>query len=86
MKYTPRTDEKNDELLDQDSYTSWLEMSQFARQLERELNAAKDRIKRLEEAGDKLYETVACGCGMSGPCRSCRDATDKWDEYKEIKP
>ncbi len=26
----------------------------FARQLERELNAANDRIKRLEEAGSKL--------------------------------
>lgn len=53
MKYTPRTDEKNDELLDQDSYTSWLEMSQFARQLERELNAAKERIKRLEDIIDR---------------------------------
>jgi hypothetical protein len=26
----------------------------FARQLERELNAANERIKRLEEAGDEL--------------------------------
>lgn len=29
----------------------------FARQLERELAAANDRIKRLEEAGDALSET-----------------------------
>lgn len=28
--------------------------SQFARQLERELNAANERIKRLEEAGDAM--------------------------------
>jgi hypothetical protein len=28
----------------------------FACQLERELNAANERIKRLEEAGDALYE------------------------------
>jgi len=28
----------------------------FACILERELNAANDRIKRLEEAGDALYE------------------------------
>ena len=28
--------------------------SDFARKLERELNAANDRIKRLEEAGDEL--------------------------------
>jgi cbb3-type cytochrome oxidase cytochrome c subunit len=45
-----------------------------------------ERIKRLEKLGRELYETVGCGCGMSGPCRSCRDATDKWDEYKEAKP
>lgn len=54
--------------------------------LELQNGQLQDRIKRLEEAGDKLYETVACGCGMSGPCRSCRDATDKWDEAKEAKP
>jgi len=28
----------------------------FARNLERELNTAQDRIKRLEEAGDELFE------------------------------
>ena len=28
--------------------------SDFARKLERELNAANERIKRLEEAGDEL--------------------------------
>ena len=47
---TPRTDQQNDDLLNSDSYTSWLEISGFARQLERELNAANERIKRLEEA------------------------------------
>jgi histidyl-tRNA synthetase len=41
---TPRTDQQNDNLLNSDSYTSWLEMSGFARQLERELNAvSKER-------------------------------------------
>ena len=30
--------------------------SDFARQLERELNAANDRIKRLEEAGNRLKD------------------------------
>jgi hypothetical protein len=52
----------------------------------RNLELANERIKRLEKLGRELYETVGCGCGMSGPCRSCRDATDKWDEYKEAKP
>jgi hypothetical protein len=51
-----------------------------------ERNAAYERIKCLEKLGDQLYETVGCGCGMSGPCKSCRDATGKWDEYKEAKP
>jgi len=44
---TPRTDQQNDDLLNSDSYTSWLEMSGFARKLERELNAANDRIRLL---------------------------------------
>ena len=44
MSDTPRTDAVQYELLDQDTYTSWLETSQFARQLERELNAANSRI------------------------------------------
>ena len=53
MSDTPRTDAVQYELLDQDTYTSWLETTQFARQLERELNAAQDRIKRLKEALDE---------------------------------
>lgn len=44
---TPRTDQQNDDLLNSDSYTSWLEMSGFARKLERELNAANERIRLL---------------------------------------
>lgn len=58
MSDTPRTDDKNNELLDFDSYASWLEMSAFARQLERELNAANDRIKRLEEEYHDLIMQV----------------------------
>jgi bacterioferritin (cytochrome b1) len=50
------------------------------------IDELKQRIKRMEKLGDQLYETVGCGCGMSGPCKSCREATDKWDEYKEAKP
>jgi len=44
---TPRTDQQNDNLLNSDSYTSWLEMSGFARKLERELNEANERIPLL---------------------------------------
>ena len=42
--------------------------------LERELNAANDRIKRLEEAGNEM---------MSEPCEyTCQ----KWIKGKEAKP
>jgi hypothetical protein len=46
----------------------------------------QDRIKRLEEAGDKLYSAIYCGCLMDGPCKACSDAADMWDEIKEVKP
>ena len=46
----------------------------FACQLERELNAAIDRIKRLEEAGDRMSHTCVT-----------IDA-DRWRKAKEDKP
>ncbi len=52
----------------------------------RELNRLNDRIKRLEEVGDKLYSAIYCGCLMDGPCKTCSDAADLWDEIKEAKP
>ena len=45
-----------------------------------------ERIKRLEEVGDKLYSAIYCGCLMDGPCKTCSDAADLWDEIKEAKP
>ena len=45
----------------------------FARQLERELNAANDRIKRLEEAGDAMF------------LRSTRVGREIWNKAKEDK-
>ena len=52
MSDTPRTDAHNwNEGHYDDPLHSLLD---FAKQLERELNAANDRIKRLEEAGDEL--------------------------------
>jgi hypothetical protein len=49
-------------------------------------HAANERIKRLEEVGDKLYSAIYCGCLMDGPCKTCSDAADLWDEIKEAKP
>ena len=42
--------------------------------LERQLNAANDRIKRLEEAGDAM---------MSEPCEY---TFEQWIKAKEVKP
>jgi len=46
----------------------------------------KERIKRLEEAGDAVEERLGCGCGCSGPCRVCQSASGNWFESKEAKP
>ena len=58
---TPRTNEQINgkpctrfAILAGDSLRDALVPSDFSRQLERELNAANERIKRLEEAGDAL--------------------------------
>ena len=60
MSDTQRTDEQINgkpctrfEILAGDSLRNALVPSEFARSLERELNAANDRIKRLESGGDK---------------------------------
>lgn len=65
MSDTPRTDEQINgkpctrfEILDGDSLRNAAVPSEFARTLECELNAAKDRIKRLEEAGDEMEKYI----------------------------
>ena len=50
----------------------------FARYLERELNAANERIKRLEEAGDE----IAKWADRNTPVTVRND----WNEAKEAKP
>lgn len=71
MSDTPRTDAEA--FLPHDSKYRVCDVD-FVRQLERELNAANDRIKRLEEAGDRmrLY---------------CADPDDcfAWNKAKEAK-
>jgi len=71
---TPRTDERSIDMYN--TYTGspmYMVPSSFSRQIERELNAAKDRIKRLEEAGDEMSHT----------CITI-DA-DRWRKAKEAK-
>lgn len=50
----------------------------FAKQLERELNAANERIRRLEEAGDQLAKWV----DRNTPVTILND----WTAAKEAKP
>jgi len=70
---TPRTDAE----LEFDP-TSVDEVLDWSRQLERELNASNERIKRLEEAGDALCAAAAfMGWHME---------IEKWRKAKEAKP
>jgi len=72
---TPRTDAEA--FLPHDSKYRVCD-ADFARQLERELNAANQRIKRLEEAGDALCAAAAfMGWHME---------IEKWNKSKEAKP
>jgi hypothetical protein len=70
---TPRTDAAIWNSQDR----SWMDGT-LCRQLERELNAANERIKRLEEAGDALKS--------SGYFGGFGDAVNKWIKAKEDKP
>ena len=67
---TPRTDAE----LEFDP-TSVDEVLDWSHQLERELNEANDRIKRLEEAGDEME-------------KYCHDyySSNRWFKAKEAKP
>ena len=70
MVDTPRTDEAQ-------FGTGRVSVS-FARQLERELNTANQRIKRLEEAGDVLAQ-------RSAQLGLLPMAIEGWREAKEAK-
>jgi hypothetical protein len=60
--------------------------AEFARTLERELNAANDRIKRLEEAGDALCENSNTS-RWDLPEAAARKMIDQlnWNKAKEAK-
>ena len=69
MVETPRTDAKRG-FHDLDTAVD----AEFSEQLECELNAANERIKRLEEAGDRME-----------PWCSDWDAASNWEKAKEAK-
>jgi len=88
MSDTPRTDEQINgkpctrfAILAGDSLRDALVPSEFCRQLERELNAANERIKRLEEAGNEMYKFI----NPPSPCmRTSRmdNLLQGWDDAK----
>ncbi len=69
MSDTPRTDEAQ--------FGTGRVSVNFACQLERELNAANQRIKRLEEAGDYLCAAAAF--------MGWHDKIEAWNKAKEDK-
>ena len=73
MSDTPRTNARVKRMIDNDQSPEGLEY--WARDLERELNEANAKIKRLEEVGDRmrLY---------------CSDPDDcfAWDKARKDKP
>ena len=74
MSDTPRTD--SEAFLPHDSKYKVCD-ADFAHQLERELNAANQRIKRLEEAGDYLCAAAAF--------MGWHDKIETWNKAKEAK-
>lgn len=75
MSDTPRTDAEEYESQDEPITKLGSVDAEFARTLERELNAANERIKRLEEAGDEME-------------KYCSDyySSNRWRKAKEAKP
>ena len=55
------------------------EFYKFACQLERELNEARTRIKKLADIGGALADNVGCGC-YDGGCKTCSRAVKDWEE------
>ena len=74
MSDTPRTDSYVAVLIAEGADADSLE--HFARDIERELNAAKARIARLEEAGDRLAAFTP----------SSSDRFGAWMKAKKAKP
>jgi hypothetical protein len=82
MSNTPRTDEAEYECVDEPVVKLGSVDAEFARQLERELNAANERISKLndyiaalETAGDLMANELSYGYDV-----------DMWNKAKEAKP
>jgi hypothetical protein len=89
MSDTPRTDEQINgkpctrfAILAGDSLRNAVVQSEFARQLERELNAANEHIKLLKSSGNELIEWLKDGAISDSNYRLLANA---WQRAKENK-
>jgi hypothetical protein len=85
MNSTPRTDEQINgkpctrfEILAGDCLRNAAVPSEFARQLERELTEANERVKRLEEALERLFNLPNDCC-----CQLSNSSLDAWNNAHE---
>ena len=53
--------------------------------LERKLNAANARIKRLEDAGDAIMKSINCGCPYGESVFYCQTCISSWDAWRKVK-
>jgi len=87
---TPRTDAEANEqysmVLTGNGLRRALVQSDFARQLERELQQWKEYAGRLEEAGNLSDDQRGCTTCDEYVCIECRKASEAWDKAKETKP
>ena len=75
MVDTPRTEAHIEGLRRNPQVSGCDSTLDFSRQLERELNAANERIKRMEEGGDKAILNSYLP-----------DRLEVWHKAKEVKP
>ena len=72
MSETPRTDAAR-----QDEHDPYMAVASECSKMEKELNAANQRIKRLEEAGDALLS--------HSHCTNYHEKVAEWNEAKRIR-
>ena len=82
MSDTPRTDAAEYESQDEPVAKLGAVDVDFARILERELNAANERIKRLEESENRMLNWLTEDC----PEAVKKQLSNAWMKSKEAKP
>ena len=82
MSDTPRTDAEEYESQDEPVVKLGAVDADFARQLERERNAANDRIKQLEESENRMLNWLTEDC----PEAVKKQLSNAWMKSKEAKP